>query len=234
MNLQKYKTHYTIFISIIFLLSVIVLKSNTTTPRERFVAYSGLAKTLTETKDAIEGFTRFINTISEITKGISKIAGFKVILLLISTLFFSAVFSFVGVPKGKASFLLALITVNSIWFIWEKSYNTESYDYIKTILKTNFTLLIPVIVFIVAKKILPVIYSKLKSLVFLRFNLFKKRGYNKKNVIETLKRYRDCSNEFEKSLIEDILNTKDERITLSGNTNKFLKEIDEIIKTIKI
>ena len=53
-------------------------------------------------------------------------------------------------------------------------------------------------------------------------------------MIEILKKYQDCSNEFEKSLIEDILNATDDRITLSQNTNRSLRELDEIVKIFKL
>jgi hypothetical protein len=231
MNHKKQKV-FTLYISIILLLSILGL-NGTIDYSHDLMTYCGLTKTLAETKEALEGFLRFIGSISAIFKEISSIAGFRVIVLFISVLLFSAVFSFVGVPKGKMSFLLALITVNALWLLWEKSYN-RSNDYLTTIFKTNIILFIPVIAFLTLKRVLPLIYLRITSILYRKFNLFKKRLHKRKNMIEILKRYQDCSNEFEKSLIEDILNATDERITLSQNTNRSLRELDEIVKIFKL
>lgn len=227
---QKGQGVFTLYLSIMLLLSILGLHGPIDCTNS-FMTYCSLTKTLTETREALEGFLRFIGSISAIFKEISNIAGFRVIALLATVLFFSAVLSFIGVPKGKTSFLLALIIVNALWLLWEKSYNSSS-DYM-TIVKTNGILLIPVVAFIALKRTLPLIYSRFISILYRRCNLFRRRLYEKKNIIEILKRYQDCSNEFEKSLIEDILSASDDRITFSQSTNKSLGELDEIIKTIK-
>lgn len=230
MNHRKQKA-FTLYISTMLLLSILGLNGSIDYTHG-LMTYCSLTKTLTETKEVLEGFLRFIGSISAIFKEISNIAGFRVIVLFVSVLLFSAVFSFIGVPKGRISFLLALITVDALWLLWEKSYN-RSGDYM-TIFKTNIILLIPVIAFIALKRTLPLFYSRITSILHRKYNLFKRRLYKKKNIIAILKRYQDCSNEFEKSLIEDILNTADDRITLSQNTNRSLRELDEIVKIFKL
>ncbi len=222
-----------LFMAIILLLSILGVLSDSTDYSNGSISCCGLTETLTETKEALEGFTRFIGSIAAVFKEISSIAGFRVIVLLIAVLFLSAVLSFIGIPKGKMNFFLSLITANAIWLLWVKSFNMPN-EYIITILKTNIILLIPVVAFLILKRVLPFIYSWIKSKLYHSFKLFRRRLHNKKNMVETLRRYQDCSAEFEQSLIEDILNATDDSITLSQNTNKRLRDLDEIVKIFKL
>jgi hypothetical protein len=232
MNNQK-QNALSLFIAIILFLSILGVLSDTIGNSNGLIIRCGLTETLTETKEALEGFQRFISSISAVFKEISSIAGFRAIVLLISVLFLAAVFSFIGIPKGKINFFLSLITANALWLLWAKSFNKPN-EYIITIVKTNIILFIPVIAFLILKRLLPFIYSGVKSKLYRTFNLFRRRLHNKKNMIENLKRYQDCSTEFEKSLIEDIFHATDENITLSQNTNKSLRELDEIVKLFKL
>jgi len=186
---------------------------------------------LEETKEALEGFMRFVSSIASFFEKVANLAGVKVILLFIAVICFSALFSFIGIPKGKLTFILGLITANALWYTWGESFKSPpTYD---IMLKTNGILIVPILAYIIITKTVPPLFARAASWMYRKAPRFKRHLYRKENMLEFLRRYQKAGSEFEQSLLEDILNASDEMITFSSTTCKNLKEIEDMVKRIK-
>lgn len=196
------------------------------------IKLSGISSTIDNTKDLIEGLNRFIKTIKLVTQRISNIVGFKAVFLFIIVLFFGAGLSYLGIPRGKASFLSSLILADLIWFTWEKSFNPETYSYIFPILKTNLILLIPLFFIYLLNRFAPIISVRIihRVLSVIKIPFINKGVIDNKKLIDMSERFQEISFQFQKSLFRDILHNRNDKIILSSATNKHIRELEEIIK----
>ena len=222
-----------VFISILLLISLLNLALPINISDSGLIMISGFTNTLNEAKDSVIGLARFVENISKYIGVVTGIIGFRAIILLISLLFFSTAYSFLGIPRGKYSLMLSLITVNSIWFVWEKSFNPDSYAYINTMLKTNLILLTPLVFIIIIIRTAPVLLNKIpfKSIKLL---FIKKRTYTRAEFIEVLRKYHEDRSSFEQSLLKDIFNSEEGSIFISGKTNSDLNDLEKTLKKFKV
>ena len=199
------------------------------------VKHAGIVSTLSDTKETIEGISRFIDTASGIINiviSIIGILGFKALILFFTVLFLSTGFSYIGIPKGKASFFSSLTLANLIWFAWERSFNPDSYSFLISMLQTNLILLIPFISILLLKRVLPFVFRKIFSRIILFFKIpfISKRVIDNNKIINLSEKYQQVSSHFQLSLLRDILHNRDDKIILSITTHKSIKDLEEIIK----
>ena len=235
MNYKESKKYNSIgfFISILFILLIINSKTTSTHSNNGIiVGAAGFSETLYETKEALQGLTRFINSISSSVKAITSILGFRAIVLLIFVVFFSTIFSIFGIPKGKTSFFISLITVDLLWFHWERSFNPNTFSYLSNIFKTNLVLIAPVILLLIVKKIAPIIFRRIRPLIN-KVPFITRKTYNKREMVSVLEKYQESSSEFQKSFTKDIINGDGGRVILSNNTNKGIKSLNEILQFLR-
>ncbi|MDY6969809.1 MAG: hypothetical protein SVR08_14275 [Spirochaetota bacterium] len=226
-NIIQYKKKYSILATIITL----ILCFNLFNPNidhdqksDNLIILSGISSTIDDTTDVLTGLGRFISTISAAFTAISSIFGFKAIILFVIVLFFGAGLTFIGVPRGKSSFFTSLIIIDLVWFIWLRSFNKESWNFILPMLKTNLILLLPIIFFFLLRRIVPIFFTRI------RIPFLKRRIMSNNEIIDMSERYQEVSSQFQKSLIRDILHKKDDKIILSGSTQNHIKQLEKIIK----
>jgi hypothetical protein len=189
-----------------------------------------------EIKASIDGLLKFINTISDTIKTMSSIIGFKAIILLASVIVFSFILSFFGIPRGNTSFIISLILSDAIWYTWARSFNPESYNFIKSIIYANMILLSPIILISLMKKFLPVLFNKFMTFAALKMRLpiFKNMIYNKDYIINFIENFQTSRAEFEKSILKDLINSKDKNsnIILSSITLEQIENMRKIINNL--
>lgn len=192
----------------------------------------GISSTLSDTKDAAEALVKLIDIVTSAMQTVTSMIGFKVLLLFLAVILLSSGLAFFGIPRGKASFFISLTIVNLFWIALERSFNTESYDYIFTMLKTNLVLLLPFLILFILSRLLPSIINKTlpKILSFIRAPLFKKKIINKIEIINISEQYQEVSSQFQRSLLRDILHNKNDLIILSNSTLKHKEELEDILK----
>ncbi len=227
--MNRKKMSLSLGISVLITLTLISITTSYHSCPSLFSA--GITDRLVETKEALEGFMRFVNSIASFFEKVANLAGVKVILLFIATLLFSALFSFIGIPKGKLTFILGLITVNALWYTWGESFKSPPAT--ETMLKTNGILIAPILAYIIIMRTIPPLFARAASWMYRKAPRFRRHLFRKENMIEFLRRYQKAGSEFEQSLLEDILNAPDEMITFSDSTLKSLKEIEDMMKRIK-
>jgi hypothetical protein len=191
---------------------------------------------IVEIKATVDGLLKFINTISDTIKTLSSIIGFKAIILLASIIVLSSILSFFGIPRGNTSFMISMILSDAVWYTWARSFNPESYNFIRSIIYTNMILLSPVILISFIKKFLPVLFNKFINFAALKMRLpiFKNRIYDKNYIINIIDNFQTSRAEFEKSIVKDLIGSKDvnNNIILSSNTFEHIENMRKIINNL--
>ena len=200
----------------------------------KYLIASGITPLLFNLGDSANGIISFIESMLFTIQTISKITGFRVILLLLCVLLLSSVFSLFGIPKDRTSFFISLIISDFIWFTWGKSLNPEIFDLVISILHTNLILLIPFFSVLLLKKTAPFFSKTILKLIlsFIRIPFLSRRVNNKKQVIYISEKYGEISHNFLKSLLKDLLYIRNDKIILSNETCKYIKELDDIQKEL--
>ncbi len=184
--------------------------------------------------DTITGFGRFFNAMKAAADPVAALIGFKAVMLFLGILLISTGLSFLGLPRGKASFYTSLITADILWILWAWSFDPEDINYLDllfSIFKTNLILLLPFLIIsfikrspIITKKLVPAI----KSLIKLPFVNSVKLHNNQ--LINMSDKFYETSMSFQRSLMNDIIRQKDEEeIIISSETLKYGQDTQELL-----
>jgi hypothetical protein len=200
------------------------------------VLHSGITATVEEAANTIKGFGRLLDSLKSIIDIISTAVSPEVLLLFIAAAVIGFGLSFLGIPKGRISFLFSLGIADLFWFIWVKSFYTETSEFVEKIfliLKTNFIIIVPFIIIAVfkspaiSKKVLPKIFS------FIKFIVRRKHAglFDKKELAEITDELNLSFMMFQKSVINDVLIKKEkDSIELSSETINLKNDLQSVLK----
>lgn len=102
---------------------------------------AGVSDTVKEIHRFIEGWNTFFSRLSAVT----SLLGFKTLMLFLAVLIISSGLAAIGIPRGKVSFLAALLLCNLVWIAFKDSFNPGNIAYLGPILRANLTLCMPLI-----------------------------------------------------------------------------------------
>ena len=202
------------------------------------IRYTGIASAFDDASEAYAGLGRFFGTIKSAMDPITGILGIKIIILFLGALFIGTGLAFLGLPKGRASFLTSLVIANFIWFTWVKSFNPEEFNYTDqflSMLKADLILLHPFIFIFILKRIpffSQKVIPRVRTLIIRAF--VNKRALNNKEILSMSENFQEASMKFQQSLVKDILEQRgNEEIVLSGDTMNLGKEVEKVLKGLR-
>lgn len=196
-------------------------------------AFTEIRQNFRELKESIEGIGRFITALHGIIGAVTSVIDPAALLLLMVVLVFSAGFSSIGIPRGKASFAVSLIAVDLIWFLWKRSMNPGSLAYLPGMLIANLYIIVPYLSFVFICKVLRKHvsaggYALSKSI---RKHVFR-RGVDKSDALLLTDKLRGSSAAAVNSLERD-LERDDGRADLSQGTRELLAELAKNLDKIR-
>jgi len=187
---------------------------------------------LADITDALKKISDFLQGVNSFLSGISFISetiGFGAIILVITIIVFSAGYSAVGVPRGKASFFASLITADIIWAMWKMSINAPITDYIFPLVRSNLIVMSPFAAALFLGRLAPFLFPKIRR----KFSsLFRKKQHLEANEFLLLYyEYQVQTAGLNRSLVEDIMASRDnKRVNLSPETRL---NIDKLKHTLE-
>ncbi|MBN2041718.1 MAG: hypothetical protein JW864_16900 [Spirochaetes bacterium] len=198
------------------------------------IIVSGVSSTLEETTEIIKGIGGFLKSFATMISVISGFIGIRAIVLFIIVSLFGLGLSFIGIPRGKASFFASLIIIDIVWFLWLKNMSSGSFEImhqIWKIIKTSLILIIPFIVIHLFKSKSAIGRFAIKFIYIFRRN---KNNLNQNTAVKLAEDFQDRSSSLQKSLFNDILTHNNKgNITLSPSTLKERKKLEDLLKEIK-
>jgi hypothetical protein len=187
----------------------------------RLSALSDVTQAFKDISGALEGIRTFLSGIAFISKTI----GYETILLFIFVIVFSIGFSSIGVPRGKASFLVSLTAVDALWALWKASVNARFADFFPQMLKSNLIVLSPLILVAILARVFPFLTASLRTAVLSPF--LRMRVFNKKRLAGLHQEFRARSEALDGLIRSEMVGSDDEKITLSAAT---VQMIDEFVR----
>ncbi|MFW5860605.1 MAG: hypothetical protein ACOCWZ_00025 [Spirochaetota bacterium] len=193
------------------------------------ISLCGFTDTLRDIKDAISGFSHFIQQITRIVETISDIVGIQVLLLLFFVSIIASGLAAIGVPRGKMSFFLSLILNDCLWVLWNTSFHPHSYAFIYDIARTNLILLSPYLLLLLVRRYWPDIKrfcGKLRDKILSRppdivtLNEF----------FQWKKQYQSLHVSLLESLDNDLARKENDFVTISKETIRSLDSLDASIQ----
>ncbi len=187
---------------------------------------------ITETLKELTGIIQGINSFLSGVTFISETIGFGTILLFLAVLVFSAGYSAMGVPKGKASFFSSLVTADALWVSWKMSFNAPLSDYLLPMLKSNLIVLCPLIIAVLIARAAPALHGKARALASALFR--KKNQIGQREAAALCEECQDRSARLNRALLEDILATNKPggAVSLSPETKKCVEAFREALGKI--
>ena len=209
----------------------------------RLAGMSDISESLQEISDILKGIQSFIASLSSISI-LSNMIGLETILLFVSVVLLSTGFSALGVPKGKFSFLISLVTADGLWILWKVSMNAGFPGYFIPIIKSNLIVLSPFLIVTILGTMFPLLWTRFKRAIVSLFS--RKRTMDRKKLLALFDEYQRQSGVLSSHVLSEILGTEGaEQITLSDelqksveglkitlakfNGKKHKKAIDEVI-----
>jgi hypothetical protein len=192
----------------------------------RLSALSDVTRALKDISDALDGIRSFLSGIAFISKTI----GYETILLFIFIIIFSIGFSSIGVPRGKASFLVSLAAVDALWVLWKASVNARFADFFPQMLKSNLIVLSPLIVVAILARVFPLLLASLKNAVLSPFR--RMRAFSRKRLAGLHQEFRARSEALDGLIRSDMAGADDEKITLSTVTVQMIEELKSTLTKI--
>ncbi|MBN2160391.1 MAG: hypothetical protein JW807_13430 [Spirochaetes bacterium] len=200
--------------TLICALAVFRIVERSASARESLPAgLGGMAESFKEIADVLAGINTFISGVSFISDTI----GFSTIILFIAVLVLSAGYSAAGVPRGKASFLAALVTADALWAVWKSSFGTAPADYLPAMAKSSCIVLAPMAAAAVLKRVWPCIAPRIRRAAG---RLFRRgRSLRREEFLDIYKKYESHSARLRWAVMADILAAGDgDRVDLSPET----------------
>jgi hypothetical protein len=103
----------------------------------------------------IQGIINMIKAFISWLEALSKMLGFRTIILLLAVMILSSAMSAFGLRRGKFTFLLSLGIADALWIIVEKSFGVALPEYLGHMFKANLFLLSPLAAVALIKKFQP-------------------------------------------------------------------------------
>lgn len=204
-------------------------------PAQLGSAGTQIAGLFSDTKDAMDGLKRFIDSLSAVTAGISQIVGIRVIILFLAVLLLSAGLSSIGLPRGRASFFVSLFIADFFWFLWKRSFSPESLDFIASMVEPNLVLLLPFLLALIFKKFIPRRLERLRRRLASALKKPPAEGgvFDKSQLMEFSDRLDETSRRFQHALWKDIADSDGDKTVISRETMDGLDELEAGIKKIR-
>ncbi|OHD72436.1 MAG: hypothetical protein A2W19_13920 [Spirochaetes bacterium RBG_16_49_21] len=181
-------------------------------------------QSLKEISDILQGINAFISSIAFISQTI----GYDTILVFIAIIIFSIGFSSLGVPRGKASFLVSLAAVDSLWILWKAGITARFPDYLLPMLKTNLIVLAPLIIVAILARMFPFLRTAIKRAALSPFR--KTPAFDKKSLVALYEEYQAQSGALNASILFEMLSSgAEEKIVLSAATVKTIDTLKSIL-----
>jgi hypothetical protein len=174
--------------------------------------------------------------VSGVIRTIAVFAGLKAILLLFGTLIISSLLVFAGIPRGVFSFFLSLFLADLLWIAWIRSYSPgASVDYL-AIMRTNGVLLMPVVGLALVRKYFPAFFSGLFGAAYASAAgwLRRRRPLSVHELGALLESYLRASGDLQRSLIDDLIRSRGEKVRLSRDTRAALRETGRAVRAIEL
>jgi len=187
-----------------------------------------IAASLKELSDILQGIHSFLSGVTFISQTI----GFGTIVLFMAVLLFSAGYSALGMPRGKSSFLSALVTADVIWAAWKVSLNAPLSDCLVPMIKANLIVLCPLIIAAAMSRAFPAagrMFGAALSSLFKR-----KKRIDARGAAGLFGEYRERSARLDKAMLEDIIAAGREvkSVSLSTETRKCAEELRDTLAKI--
>jgi hypothetical protein len=189
-------------------------------------ALTDVGQALKDISGALEGIRSFLSGIAFISKTI----GYETILLFIFVIVFSIGFSSIGVPRGKASFIVSLAAVDALWGLWKASVNARFADFFPQMLKSNLIVLSPLIVVAILARVFPLLAASLTNAVLSHFH--RMRAFSKKRLAGLHQEFRARSEALDGLLRSQMAGPDDDKITLSVATVQMVEELKSTLAKI--
>jgi len=193
------------------------------------ISLCGFTDTLRDVKDAISGFSHFIQQVTHIVETVSDIVGIQVLILLIVVSIIASGLAAFGVPRGKMSFFLSLIFTDYLWVLWSTSFDPDSYSFVYDITKTNLILLSPYLLILLVKRYWPDIKH---FNVNLRNKILSRPPdvVTLKDFLQWKKQYQSLNVSLLESLDNDLAAKENNYVTISKETIRLLDSLDTNIQ----
>jgi hypothetical protein len=198
----------------------------------RLAGISDISESLQEISDILKGIHSFIASLSSISI-ISNIIGLETILLFVSVVVLSTGFSALGVPKGKFSFLISLVTADSLWILWKVSIQAGFPGYFLPIIKSNLIVLSPFLIITILGAMFPLLWTRFKRVILSLIR--KKLTMDKKRLLALYDEYQTQSGVLTRHVVSEILGTEGaEQITLSYELQKSVEDLKSTLAKFNI
>ena len=188
----------------------------------RLAGISDLSESLREISDILKGLRSFIESLSSISI-VSNIIGLETFLLFVSVVVLSIVFSALGVPKGRFSFLLSLVTADSLWILWKASMKAGFPGYLIPIIKSNLVVLSPFLIVTILGAAFPLLWTKSKRA--LSSLIRTKRTMDRKKLLALYDEYQMQSSALAHAVSEILATEGAERATLSRELQRSIEDV---------
>lgn len=185
---------------------------------------AGLMDGLEELRTVAAGIGSFTGKIAEFT----SVIGIAVILLFLAILLISAGLGVLGVPRGKASFLMSLAIADGIWIAWKQSFDPGQFGYLQELLRSNLILLVPLLAVALVSFLAARVPRLYRQVIAPR--LRRGRGHLSKNeMLQYLEEYQAARGDLERSLLNDIGRAGNEWVSLSPRTRESAKTLQRTL-----
>lgn len=186
-----------------------------------------MMETLQEITTLVNGIVAFFDKISSFTSFI----GLSTVLLFLGVLLLSAGFSVIGVPRGKASFLLSLAASDALWIAWEQSFNPGHYEYLPSLAKSNILILAPLVIVTVVAFLFPRAGDVLRRAT--RALMKNPRmSFSKSDMLELFEEYQFSRTDLERHLLQDISRSGNEPVSLSPDTIRSARALQKTVQRL--
>ncbi|MCX7679436.1 MAG: hypothetical protein N2316_09480 [Spirochaetes bacterium] len=179
-------------------------------------------------KRFVESIVRFFETVWHVISFIGSLLGTKLVLLLVGVMIVSGLLSTIGIPRGKFSFVISLLIVNSIWVIGKKSFGLIDFSFIVDVAVANLILLFPFVAVQLWKKYFPLLKIKFVRI----YARLKKQDavLTIEKALNYFQQYKKIQNEFERAYLDDVKASHKGEVIISEETKQRALEIEGLLK----
>lgn len=192
------------------------------------IGHAGIMGSIEEIGVIFTGIQAFASRIIDFTSAI----GIATIVLFLAVLVLSSGLTMLGVPRGRASFLMSLLIADGVWFAWSQSFHPGSAAFLPGLMKSNILLLSPM----AAVALTSFLWSRGVRFYLWRVRPFlrKKRGhFTKKEILRFIENYQRERDVLERSLIQDLGQAADGWVAISPETSRSLESLKKALTTME-
>jgi len=188
---------------------------------------------------SLRQITDFFAGLNSLRLKIAKIIGiigFDTILLFLLVLLISAGYNLLGIKKGRASFVISLITADFLWIGVKRTLDPKSFSFLLDLIKSNMVLLIPLILVASFGFLWPKISIGLKKILMKIRSIFskEKKTISYQEMMQQILLIKKLTLNIEEELLKNISNdVKRDKIILSKEIKLKLEKMNRIFSLIK-